>query len=115
MVAGAISPYLLSAGLLARMVIARQAGSGSLQEVRGSFEFNARTGARSIGVGYYRPVRAAAESRVLFLIHGSSRTEAQAREIGASLAPAGDRALPSAHCSLKVFVRRRPPEADPRQ
>jgi len=50
MVAGAISPYLLSAGLLARMVIARQAGSGSLQEVRGSFEFNVRTGARSIGV-----------------------------------------------------------------
>ena len=50
MVAGVISHYLLSAVLLARMVIAREASSGSLEEVRGSFEFNARTGAPEIGV-----------------------------------------------------------------
>lgn len=54
-------------------------------EVRGSFEFDSRE-APSIRVWYYRPPHASARSRVLFLMHGSSRTGEEARDIGASFA-----------------------------
>ena len=59
--------------------------SKAFEDVRGSFEFDSRE-APSIRVWYYRSPHASETSRVLFLMHGSSRTGEEARDIGASFA-----------------------------
>jgi poly(3-hydroxybutyrate) depolymerase len=53
---------------------------------RGSFEFDGGEGAPPVQVWYYRPSQASPKSRVLFLMHGSSRTGEEARDIGAAFA-----------------------------
>jgi poly(3-hydroxybutyrate) depolymerase len=58
----------------------------AFEHIRGSFEFDAGRGAPSVRVWYYRPANASSMSRVLFLMHGSSRTGEEAREIGAEFA-----------------------------
>jgi poly(3-hydroxybutyrate) depolymerase len=58
----------------------------AFENVRGSFEFDAGRGAPPVRVWYYRPTKASSTSRVLFLMHGSSRTGEEAREIGAPFA-----------------------------
>ena len=54
--------------------------------VRGSFEFDGREGVPPVRVWYYRPAHTSAKSRILFLMHGSSRTGEEARDIGAAFA-----------------------------
>jgi poly(3-hydroxybutyrate) depolymerase len=56
------------------------------EHVRGSFEFDGREGAPPVRVWYYRSAHASAKPRVLFLMHGSSRTGEEARDIGAPFA-----------------------------
>jgi poly(3-hydroxybutyrate) depolymerase len=54
--------------------------------VRGSFEFDSGEGAPPVRVWYCRPSQTSPKSRVLFLMHGSSRTGEEARNIGAPFA-----------------------------
>ena len=65
----------------------------AFEHVRGSFEFDAGEGAPPVHVWYYRPAHASSKSRVLFLMHGSSRTGEEAREIGAAFAEDHDAVL----------------------
>ena len=58
----------------------------AFEQVRGSFEFDGRDGAPPIRVWYSRPAHPSAKPRVLFLMHGSSRTGEEARDIGAAFA-----------------------------
>ena len=59
----------------------------SLPDTLGSFEFRDHRGdtSRPIKVWYYRPANAPAK-RVVFLLHGSSRTGQQAQQLGAAYA-----------------------------
>jgi poly(3-hydroxybutyrate) depolymerase len=56
------------------------------ERVRGSFEFDGEEGAPPVRVWYYRPSQPSPKSRVLFLMHGSSRTGEEALNIGAAFA-----------------------------
>ena len=54
--------------------------------VRGSFEFDGGEGVPPVRVWYHQPSHPSSKSRVLFLMHGSSRTGEEARNIGAPFA-----------------------------
>jgi poly(3-hydroxybutyrate) depolymerase len=60
-------------------------GRDLLKEPNGSFVFDASLGnpAPPITVWYYRPDKVEPDMRVVFLLHGSSRTGEEARDIGA--------------------------------
>jgi pimeloyl-ACP methyl ester carboxylesterase len=58
----------------------------AFQDARGSFEFDGDGEAPAVRVWYYRPARLSAKSHVLILMHGSSRTGQEGRDIGATFA-----------------------------
>src|SRR5215204_866338 len=60
-------------------------GQGLLKDPVGSFVFDASLGnpAPPITVWYYRPDKVGNGTRVVFLMHGSSRTAQEARDMGA--------------------------------
>jgi poly(3-hydroxybutyrate) depolymerase len=58
----------------------------AFERARGSLEFDSGEGAPPVRVWYYRPSQSSPTSRVLFLMHGSSRTGEEARDIGAGFA-----------------------------
>ena len=74
------------------LVVSDQAADPkAFEDVRGSFEFDGGEGlAPPVRVWYYRAAHASAKSQVLFLMHGSSRTGEQARDIGAAFAEEHD-------------------------
>ena len=79
-------PGILLVSLLSRGALAQTSGSqGLLKDPIGSFVFDASRGnsAPPIAVWYYRPSEVDADTRVVFLMHGSSRTAQEARDIGA--------------------------------
>jgi poly(3-hydroxybutyrate) depolymerase len=61
--------------------------SKAFEHVRGSFEFDDK-GAPPVRVWYYRPAEVTSDARVLFLMHGGSRTGEEARNVGAPFAEA---------------------------
>ena len=63
-------------------------GQGSLRDRTGSFvlETTVANPAPPVTVWYHRPASIASTTRVVFLMHGSSRTGREARDIGASQA-----------------------------
>ena len=65
-----------------------------LPDTLGSFEFRDVRGdaSRPVKVWYYKPAGEAPPSRIVFLLHGSSRTGQQAQMLGAPFAR-GERAL----------------------
>jgi len=67
----------------------------ALPDTLGSFEFRDRRGdpARPIRVWYYRPASVSPTARVLFLLHGSSRTGQQAQALGTQFARANNMVL----------------------
>jgi len=78
---------LLLVFALEPLVASNQAtDSTAFGQPRGSFEFDSREGVPSVRVWYCRPARTSAKSRILFLMHGSSRTGEEARDIGAAFA-----------------------------
>jgi poly(3-hydroxybutyrate) depolymerase len=62
----------------------------AFEHVRGSFEFDGGEEAPPVRVWYHRPSHPSPKSRVLFLMHGSSRTGEEARNIGAPFAESHD-------------------------
>ena len=76
--------------VVARPAAAQAPGTVALPDTVGSFEFRDRRGdpARPLRVWYYRPAGAVRPTRVVFLLHGSTRTGRQAQELGAPFARA---------------------------
>jgi poly(3-hydroxybutyrate) depolymerase len=80
---------LLTLLFLSGALRAQTAGSGVLfKDPMGSFIFDSSLGntAPPITVWYYRPDNVSPGTRVVFLMHGSSRTGQEARDIGANYA-----------------------------
>ena len=67
---------------------AQKAAPLALTDTLGSFEFKDMRGdpSRPVRVWYYRPSTASRADRVVFLLHGSSRTGKQAQDLGAPFA-----------------------------